>query len=359
MTKKDLSNFSYIIISGLIVSSVIFLTQKVNILATFTPSVDESSIIEIIDRTLPSVVNIIGVQKDANQNSTVVSRGTGFITSKDGLILTNKHVVSQSGLTYNVILPDGRKYTPKKIARDPLFDLAVLQIDGRDFKSLPLGNSDSIKIGQTAIAVGNSLGIYSNSVTRGIISALGRSLSASDNLSGRTENLDDAIQTDAAINHGNSGGPLINSRGEAIGINTAIVEGAEGLGFAIPINEAKKAVELFVKDGIITRPYLGVRYISINTEIQTEEKLTYDYGALVFAGYDSPNPAVVVGGPSDKAGVKERDIILSINGVLVRGKNSLKKIIQNFKPGDTIKMVISRSSGVTTLNVTLEAVPQE
>ncbi|MFA5954500.1 MAG: trypsin-like peptidase domain-containing protein [Patescibacteria group bacterium] len=324
--------------------------------ATDTPSPEESAIVSIIAHSLPSVVSIVGVQ-DQGQTSSVVGRGSGFVVSKDGLILTNKHVVEQPNLTYRIFFDDGRKFTAKVVARDPLNDIAILKIPGNNFTSLALGNSDNVKIGQTTIAIGNSLGAYENSVTKGIVSGLGRFINASNDLTGSTETIEDAIQTDAAINQGNSGGPLLNSRGEVMGINTAIVLQGRGVGFAIPINLAKNAISSYQKNGRIVEPYLGVRYVSINAEFQETNKLRYDYGAMVSSGTDARSPSVIAGSPAAIGGLQDGDIILSVNNVLIRGKNTLRDIITTHKPGDKLTLVVARAGSVLNIVVTLVEVP--
>jgi S1-C subfamily serine protease len=211
-----------------------------------------------------------------------IGGGTGFIISKDGLILTNKHVVSDDKAEYTVYLNDGRKFKAEILALHPKDDLALIKIKANNLPTLTLGNSDSVKIGQFVIAIGNALGEFQNTVSFGVISGLRRSITASDQ-SGAIERLEGLLQTDAAINFGNSGGPLINIKGEVIGVNTAIAGGAENIGFAIPINRAKKMIEEVQKKGKIELPFLGVYYILINDEIQKKLNLPVDYGAYIYS----------------------------------------------------------------------------
>jgi Trypsin-like serine proteases, typically periplasmic, contain C-terminal PDZ domain len=225
-----------------------------------------------------------------------IGGGTGFIVSSDGLILTNKHVVSDKNASYTVYLNTGEKYEAKVLAVDPIDDIALIKIEAHNLPTLTLGDSDGIKVGQTVIAIGNALGEFRNTVSVGVVSGLSRSITASD-ASGNTETIDNVIQTDAAINLGNSGGPLINLKGEVIGINTAIASGAENIGFAIPINRAKKAIESYQKFGKITAPYIGIRYILINSAIQKQNNLPVDYGAWINAG-SSKEPAVISNSPA-------------------------------------------------------------
>jgi len=321
-----------------------------------TASAEEATVIDLVNKSLPSVVSVVGVQ-ELNGSSTVVDRGSGFVVSKSGLVLTNKHVVAQTDLAYKIFFSDGRKYTADVVARDPLNDVALLKIPGDNFAALTLGDSNGVKIGQTAIAIGNSLGQYENTVTKGIVSGLGRFVSASNDLTGGMETIEDAIQTDAAINQGNSGGPLLNSRNEVVGINTAIVLQGRGVGFAIPINLAKRAIASYQKNGRIVEPYLGVRYITIDAGLQETNHLSYDYGALISSGTDITSPAVITGSPAAAAGLKENDIILSVNDRLIRGKNTLRNIIANYQPGDKLTLVINRRGEILHLSVTLVEVP--
>ena len=228
-----------------------------------------------------------------------ISSGSGFIVSTEGHIITNKHVVADTEANYTVLMNDGRKMPAKVLARDPLQDLAVLKIEGGNLPHLKFGDSSKIKIGQTAIAIGNSLGEFRNTVSVGIISGLHRSIIATGALSG-PEALQELIQTDAAINPGNSGGPLLNIRGEVIGINVAMARGAENISFAIPSDKASRALESVKKSGKITYPFLGVRYLTVTKDLAVERKLGKDFGVLLTGTIEEP--AVVSGGPADKAG---------------------------------------------------------
>lgn len=318
---------------------------------------EETQLVALVDRALPSVVSIVGTEVSSQGTTTVVGRGTGFIVEKNGIIVTNKHVVGIEDATYRVYLADGRRFVATVASRDPLKDIAIMKVAAENLPTIPLGNSDAIKVGQTAIAIGNSLGRYPNSVTRGIVSGVGRSLTASDDRTGQQENLDGVIQTDAEINPGNSGGPLLNAKGEVIGMNTAIESTGRGLGFSIPVNDVKKSVESYKKNGRIVRPYLGLRYITITADLQDERKLAYDYGALVTAGALATGPTIVPGSPADKAGIREGDIILSVNDILVRGDHSLVSIIQAKNVGDTVQLKINRKGTLIFLSLTLVEVP--
>lgn len=278
-------------------------------------------------------------QRQQGTKKQEVGAGTGFIVSADGLILTNRHVVEDEKAEYTVLTNAGDKIQAKVLARHPILDLALLKIDKQGLKPLELGDSDQVKVGQFVIAIGNALGEFRNTVSFGVVSGLQRNITAFGSLSG-AEQLDELIQTDAAINRGNSGGPLINMRGEVIGINTAIVQGAQNLGFAIPINKAKKMITEVKTKGKITFPFLGIRYVLINKYIAEKNNLTVDYGALVIRGENVGDLAVIPGSPADKAGIQENDIILELNNQKITPDNSLIKILSNFSPGDTIKLKV-------------------
>lgn len=280
--------------------------------------------------------------------------GTGFIVKNDGIVITNKHVVSNEKADYTIILNNKDKYEATVLARDPVNDLAIMKIksNGEVFPTIPLGDSQKIKLGQTVVAIGNALGEFSNTVSRGIISGLSRSITARIKF-GQNENLNDIIQTDTAINPGNSGGPLLNLDGEVIGINTAIVNGAQSIGFAIPINKVKKIINSFYEQGKITYPFLGVRFLIINEELQKQQNLPFDYGALVIRGEKIEDLAVIPGSSADVAGITENTIILEVNNKKITEKNSLNKIIQEFNPGDKIELKIYQKGETKKVSIKL------
>jgi len=292
-----------------------------------------------------------------------VGGGTGFIVSEDGMILTNKHVVLDTEAEYSVLTNDGKNYPAKVLARDPVQDLAVIKIDQEKavnsqgnfsltkFPVVKLGDSDTLQIGQTVIAIGNALGEFRNTVSVGVVSGLGRSITASGG--GLSETIEDVIQTDAAINQGNSGGPLLNLRGEVIGINTAIVQGAQNIGFAIPINKAKRDIEQIKTTGKIVYPYLGVRYVLVTEKIKEDNNLSVDYGAWITKG-EKGEEAVTTGSAAEKAGLKENDIILEFNGEKITTDNSLSKVIQKYNPGDKVVLKILKDKEEKLIQVTLE-----
>lgn len=272
-----------------------------------------------------------------------VGQGTGFFVTSDGMILTNKHVASDLKAEYTVITNQGKEYKAKILAQDPVQDLAILKINSTDvFKPLKLGSSSSIKIGQTAIAIGNALGEFQNTVSVGVISGLGRTITASGG--GASETLEDTVQTDAAINQGNSGGPLLNLKGEVIGINTAVSSVGQGLGFAISIDKAKRDIEQTQKTGKISSPFLGIRYVLLDDKVAKLKKVSISNGALILKGDNKDEPAITSGSPAEKAGLKEGDIVTEVNGAKITKDNSLAKIISKYSSGNSVTLKIFRDN---------------
>ncbi|TSC95165.1 MAG: hypothetical protein CEN87_177 [Parcubacteria group bacterium Licking1014_1] len=272
-----------------------------------------------------------------------IGGGTGFVVSEDGLVLTNKHVVLDKKAEYTVLTNDGQKYPAKVSALDPVQDLAIIKIESaQKFKAIKLGDSSEIQIGQSVIAIGNALGEFRNTVSVGVISGLERTIFASGT-GGFSETLEDIIQTDAAINTGNSGGPLLNLKGEVIGVNTAMAQGAEAIGFAIPINKAKRDIEQVIKSNKISYPFLGVRYVLINEQVKEKNNLSVDYGVWVIKG-SKGEPAVIKNSAAQKAGLKEKDIILEFNKEKITQNNSMAKIISKYNPEDKVVLKILRHS---------------
>lgn len=292
-----------------------------------------------------------------------IGGGSGFIVSADGYVVTNKHVVLDEDADYTVFTNDGKSYPAKVLAKDPLQDLAILKIDqeqivettgaftARPFVPALLGDADVLQIGQSVIAIGNALGEFRNTVSVGVISGLGRTITASGGAN-FVETIEDVIQTDAAINKGNSGGPLLNLAGEVIGINTATVLDAQNIGFAVPINKVKRDIEQVRSVGKITYPFLGVRYIPITDRVAEEQDLPVSYGVLVAKG-DQGEAAVTPGSPAQKAGILDGDIILELNGERISPENSLAKLIQKYSPNDTVVVKILREGQEKILQVTL------
>ncbi len=316
---------------------------------------EDSATVKAVEKVLPSVVSIVSSQNVRTIFGGVVEQkggGTGFIISSDGLIVTNRHVVDSKSATYKVITNDGKNYDMEVAARDPLADLAVVRIKASSLPIVELGDSDKLVLGQKVIAIGNTLGEYQNTVTSGIVSGIGREITALTT-GGSAETLTGVIQTDAAINPGNSGGPLVNLAGQVVGINTAVDLQGESVGFAIPINSAKSAIESTLKSGEIVRPKLGVRYINITKEFAALNNLSVTAGALVARGDTTSEPAVQKGGPADLAGVKEGDILVSINGEEITEVKNLSSILQNFSPGDSVSVKFLREGKEKTVTVRL------
>lgn len=292
-------------------------------------------------------------QRQIGTEKKEIGGGTGFIVSADGMVLTNKHVVLDEEADYTVLTNDGKKFSARVLARDPAQDLAVLKIDAKDtqFLVVKLGDSDKLQMGQTVIAIGNSLGEFRNTISVGVISGLGRTITASGG--SFIETIEDVIQTDAAINKGNSGGPLLNLKGEVIGINTATVLEAQNIGFAIPVNKAKRDIEQIKSTGEIVYPFLGVRYVIVTESVQKENNLSVAYGAWIVSG--EGEPAVVAGSAAEKAGLKENDIILEFNKEKITAENSLAKIIMKYNPGDTVSLKVLREGKELNLLVVLDS----
>lgn len=317
----------------------------------------EGSISEIANSVSKSVVSIITNTSTTGSFFTgQVSQaaGTGFILSSDGYIATNKHVVANA-TKIGVILDDGSTYEDVElIGTDPINDFAIVKIkDIKDLTPIKIGDSKTTNIGQQVVAIGNALGTYQNSVTSGIISGKGRSLTASDSSRTTYETLSDMIQTDAAINGGNSGGPLVNAAGEVIGINTAYASQGNNVGFAIPINSVKGIMAGVLKDGKFERAVLGVRYQTITPLIAKEKKLDVTAGAYVKGSNNAS--AVIKSSAGDKAGIKDGDIITAVNGTKIGTAGSLGSLIGEYAVGDTVKLEVYRDKKYIELNVKLEA----
>ncbi len=305
---------------------------------------EENAVISVVEKTSSSVV-AIGVSRRV-VNSTI---GTGFVVSDQGIIITNKHVVSEPGGRYTVVTRDNQKYEVRKIYRDPILDLAIIQVDASGLKSLELGDSSKLKVGQTVVAIGNALGRFTNTVTTGVVSGLGRRVVAGDPFGGSLESLDNLIQTDAAINPGNSGGPLLNSGGQVIGVNVATTDQAQNISFAIPINSVKSIVDEFVTKGTVSRPFLGVRYRFISRDVAILNEVPQ--GVFI--------QEVVVGGPAQKAGVEAGDIITKINGEVVDNENKIAETIQKSSIGQRLELDIWRDGKELKATAILEDLPSE
>jgi len=328
---------------------------------------EESVVIEVAEKVSPSVVTVgiiktqrvldlfewdpfmdpFGFFRQPKSKEQKIQRdiGSGFIISADGLVVTNKHVVADTQAKYRVITKDDKEYEVKKIYRDPVNDLAILKIDASGLKPVELGDSDKLKVGQFVIAIGTALGQFRHTVTTGVISGLGRGITAGSPFEGYVERLDNVIQTDAAINPGNSGGPLLNSAGQVIGVNVAVAAEGQNIGFALPINLVKESLANFEKTGKFERPFLGVRYRMISQDLALLNDVPQ--GAYVVE--------VVEGSPADRAGIKEGDIITKLDGQPVREKDGgLAKLIAQKKIGETVRLTIWRDGEQKEVTATLE-----
>ena len=322
-------------------------------------TIDESSaVVAVAQKVSPAIVTITSVgTTDLNNGFSIPSSGvgSGIIYDSSGWILTNRHVVSGSE-QLTVLLSDGRQLPGKTYGIDTLTDLAIVKIEGSGFPVAPVGDSDALKIGQLAIAIGSPLGTYTNTVTSGIVSGLARTIQVDG---GDLRNL---IQTDAAINPGNSGGALLDSGGNVIGVNTAVARGdnAQGIGFAIPINVAKPIMAQAVAGQAITRPWIGIRYVMIDKQVATQQKLPLDQGAWVSGGQDTAGqtqPAVVAGGPADKAGLREGDIITALDAHQIDDQSPLENVLTQYSPGDKVTLSVRRGDQTVSLEVTLGTRP--
>jgi serine protease Do len=324
---------------------------------------EDSAVINVAKELNPSVVSINTTSVTPSQTSSIFGlppstqqgAGTGMILTSNGLILTNNHVISGS-TSVTVVLYNGKQYTGTVVASNASQDYAFVRINATGLAPVKLGDSGSVQIGQRVVAIGNALGQFSNTVTDGIISGEGRPVTATDGSSGSSsESLQDLFQTNAAINPGNSGGPLINLAGQVIGMNTAIAGNAQNIGFSIPINEIKNAISSVESKGVIIRPFLGVRYETITPDLANTNHLSVTNGALVIG--DSTTAAVVAGSPADKAGLKNNDIILKVNGTDLSSSKSLTTIISSFKPGDSVSITVLRDGKTITLKTNLTTAP--
>lgn len=335
--------------------------------------VEEDSVVtNMVEKASPAVVSII-ISKDVPKYRSLdpfgfftqpdptpgttekqkIGGGSGFLVTNTGMIVTNRHVVDDLTADYTVVMNNGKEYPAKLLARDTIQDVAVIKIEGDNFPILPLGDSDQMKIGQTVVAIGNSLGEFSNTVSKGIVSGLKRNLTAGSALGG-AEQLKNIIQTDAAINPGNSGGPLLNINGEVVGVNVAMAQGAQNVGFAIPVNQLKRMITQVKDTGKISTPYIGVRYLPIDKTIQTQNNLDFDYGVIVIRGERLSDLAVVPGSPADKAGIVENDILLEINGTKIDANNSLNDLIASYNVGAEITIKVWHKGEIKEVKVQLE-----
>jgi serine protease Do len=338
-------------------------------------SEEQSAIIDLVEKTNKSVVSIsiskpISVNRqispldyffgrlpqnnnpnNESEKEQTIGGGSGFVVSSDGLIVTNKHVVSDSSATYTVLFNDGSKAKAEIKTIHPTQDLAIIKVDKKDLTPVEFADSNSLKVGQTAVAIGNALGEFDNTVSRGVISGLRRSITASDG-QGNAEQLSQVIQTDAAINQGNSGGPLLDINSKVVGVNVATAEGAQSIGFAIPSNIVISMIDDFKQYGKVKVPFIGVRYTMIVPGSDQAKQYGVEGGALVIG--DAQSPAIVPNSPASKAGIKTGDVIISIEDKKLGVKQVLADIISQYKIGDTIKLTIFRDGKEQILSLVLE-----
>ncbi len=324
--------------------------QKVQTVIT-----EENAVIKVVDKASPSVVAIGASARVINPydpfsvpKSTDSTVGTGFIVSEKGIIVTNRHVVENTNTKYTVVTKEGKKFEIRKIYRDPIMDLAIVQVDPGVGPALEMGDSSKLRVGQTVIAIGNALGQFTNTVTTGIVSGLGRKVTTGDPMTGSVESLDNLIQTDAAINQGNSGGPLLNSSGQVIGVNVATTEGAQNIGFSLPINSIKQIVQEFIQNGDVSRPVLGIRYRFITKDLAILNEVPQ--GAYI--------QEVITNSSADKAGIKTGDIITKIDNVQIDSESKISEIINSKKVGDKVNITVWNDNKEKQITVSLLNLPE-
>ncbi|HBK34917.1 MAG: Protease Do [Candidatus Uhrbacteria bacterium GW2011_GWE2_40_58] len=343
---------------------------------------EESATIAVVERVAPAVVSIVIKKERGNlysyndsyfdffspyeeipvyteteaQELVEIGGGTGFFVTEDGYVVTNRHVVSDEDAVYLVVTSDGKELPARIVALDPYYDIAVLDVEGDGYPIVSFGDSDFAKVGQTVIAIGNSLSEFENTVTKGVISGTNRSIVAYDD-DGSNAVIRNALQTDAAINPGNSGGPLINLLSEVIAVNTALSYDGDSIGFAIPINDVKRIVSDIQTYGEVRRPWLGVWYVMLTPEYAIEMDLASEYGALVQSSQEEE--AVIAGSPAAEAGLQEGDVILSINGESLSGRETLGEVIYQYFPGDEVVLMILREGETKEILVLLKAYQSE
>lgn len=363
-----------IILLGIGAGAVLDRTYGIKILDRFLPKteskvserivLEENDVIDVVKKVGPSVVTVSATQparqiiqfspfggiSQRNEDSSPQDIGTGFVVSEDGLIITNKHVVADAGLKYQVNSADGKTYEVKEVIRDPNNDIAVLKIDASNLTPVELGDSSNLQVGQFVIAIGTALGEFRNTVTTGVVSGLGRGIDAGSSYQGYVERLDNVIQTDAAINPGNSGGPLLNSAGQVVGINVAVAQGADNIAFAIPINTVKDALDIYKSTGKFpAKAYLGVEYQTISKQAALLNNVPQ--GVYIVN--------VIEGSPAQKEDVRVGDIIYKVdNSPLGTDTDSLSRIISSKKPGDGMVLTIWRDGETKDINVTLSEFQQ-
>ncbi len=353
-----------------IVQQKTILTDKANLVSSIADEVGESVVSVNVTSQSSSASSSFGSLFDyfggsgSSGSQTQESAGTGIILTSSGLILTNRHVVPSGTTDVSITLSDGTVLDDVKVvgrtSDSDSLDIAFLQVEnlkGHTLKPATIGDSSKMKVGDSVVAIGNALGQFQNTVTTGIISGYGRSVQASDGSGSSSENLDDMFQTDAAINEGNSGGPLVNLNGEVIGVNTALASDSQNIGFAIPINNVKGLIDSVKATGKLQRPYLGVRYVMLTDDIAKEYNLSVNRGAYIPYARSMGSETVISGGPADKAGLQEGDVITKVNGKAIDEKTSLLSALSGYKVGDTVKLTVVRGDKTMQIDVKLAEVP--
>ena len=381
---KPYQAFLTIIINVLITLIILFvvgviggndqIVNRQSVHQSYQLSSTEQDLVNLVTETNPAVLSII-VSQDVPVYQDFLSRlgpfgfvvpdrrevgieerqigsGSGFVVSDDGLIVTNRHVVNIDDADYVGIDSEGNQYDLELVARDSMLDIAVMKIIDPPSKLtvLEFGDSNELRLGQSVVAIGNALGEFSNTVSTGIVSGLSRSIMAGSGY-GDSELLENVIQTDAAINPGNSGGPLLNLAGQVIGVNVAVARGSENVAFSIPSNAVVSIVDSVEREGRIVRPYLGVRYVMVNEVVSAEFGLKVEEGALVVGSGDGF--AVDPTSPAAAAGIREGDVILSINQIKVNQNQSLGSILRMLSVGDEVDVVLNRQGNIVQTTATL------
>lgn len=331
---------------------------------------DDIKVIRTIKQVMPAVVSIgiakhrEDVEKELPQGTPIpeaaiddhgmiqVGGGSGFVIESDGLILTNKHVISDTKAEYTILLNDGRRFAAAVLSRDPINDVAILKIQAIKLPTLRLGDATRLQLGESVIAIGNALGVFKNTVSLGIVSGLSRSIAAQGEANAPPQEMRGLIQTDAAINPGNSGGPLVDCNGKVVGVNAAIVTGAQSIGFAIPVNAARRDLNDIKKYGRIRRPLLGLRYVMIDDVMKAKMHLPVNYGALVYREAEH-DYAVVPESPAAKAGLQEKDIVLALGPHKLDRDHPIQDFLENLNVGDEIELMLLRDGKTFTTKTTL------
>ncbi|MBC7708283.1 trypsin-like peptidase domain-containing protein [Polaromonas sp.] len=367
-SRREANSFS----TGALGSQKKVITQQSQLISQIAKTVGPSVVSVNVTLTTETAVptgfeSLFGIP---GGSQTVAAAGTGIIISQDGIIITNRHVVPEGADSVSVTLSDGTELKDVTVigrtkATDPL-DIAFLKVTdtkGRKLKAAAIGDSSRVQVGDDVVAIGNALGKFQNTVTSGILSGFGRSVQASSDSgptsasANDTESLDNLFQTDAAINEGNSGGPLVNLNGQVIGINTAIAGNAQNIGFSIPINDVKGLISQVFKNGKVVRPYLGVRYIPLTADIAKQSNLSVTSGAYIIPTREGEDPSVLAGSPADKAGLQEKDVITKVAGVAIDETHSLTSLLGTHQPGESIPLTIARDGKTQKISVTLGETP--